>query len=621
MGLIILAVLLLALAVFAWKQIPALTENIRIAKIVKKYSEETKYETAKEQAANETTRITRLEEQYPKGGNEMQYAVTGILASLSLFCILSLSFIYVGQNETAHLNRVYMASDLTSGNIIAKEGEKGKQARVIVPGFHIIPLINLLYDVEMHNVINIPEGKLGVLVAKDGAQLRAGQFIADEWQGTISEMLDAEMFLGYKGKYRGQKGTQLTVLTPGDYRYNTYLFDVTLHNAETVRTGEVGVIRSNVATSKDCGAISANTVLVPVGCVGVWDTPMKPNRYHLNPKAYTMTKIPTRLQKWDYKGGYDARRIDLTVGDNGKISQKETVTTVVYNPQTHADKAINVRVEGWTIPVELRAVIKVNPKDAPLVVATVGGLLEVENKVITPAIRDSLRTIGGRKDSACKKGSVGCSLINKSYVNKGTKVLDFVEDRDSIANEVLAAISPIAKKYGVTVEATPLGEPAIPPEMLVSKLRTQLATQLQATYEQERKAQKERIKTERARATADQQEILVKAEIEKSAAEHKKEKLRLEGEGEKLKLIEIAQGQKAQASVLGEDRVMQLQLTKMKLDAAERQPGILKVPHWLNISSGENAGSDLTTAFGILGASNLSRDQFTSEKSSSHGKK
>ena len=83
---------------------------------------------------------------------------------------------------------------------------------------------------------------------------------------------------------------------------------------------------------------------------------------------------------------------------------------------------------------------------------------------------------------------------------------------------------------------------AIPPELLVATLREQLATQLKETYEKEREAQRERIKVERERATADQQETLVRAEIEKAAAEHRKEQLRLLGEGEKLKLLEIAKG-------------------------------------------------------------------------------
>jgi len=103
------------------------------------------------------------------------------------------------------------------------------------------------------------------------------------------------------------------------------------------------------------------------------------------------------------------------------------------------------------------------------------------------------------------------------------------------------------------------------------------------------------------RATADQQSTLVEAEIAKQAAKHRKEQLRLEGEGEKLKLTEIAKGQKAQADVLGKERAMQLQALEKALAAAVENPDIVKVPMVLvNGSSGAYEG-----AAAILGASNL----------------
>ena len=53
---------------------------------------------------------------------------------------------------------------------------------------------------------------------------------------------------------------------------------------------------------------------------------------------------------------------------------------------------------------------------------------------------------------------------------------------------------------------------------------------------------------------------------------YRREQLRLEGEGAKLKLIEIAQGQKAQIEVLGEDKVLQLQMLKELLAVAGETP-------------------------------------------------
>jgi hypothetical protein len=131
------------------------------------------------------------------------------------------------------------------------------------------------------------------------------------------------------------------------------------------------------------------------------------------------------------------------VSDEGKIQQKE-VTEQIKVPENAADRAINVRVEGWTVPVEMRVVVAVNPVNAAKVVASVGGLKQVEDNIITPVIRDILRTIGGHPDR---------------------KVLDLVEKRGEIVAELERAIVPEGLKAGVTIQEVRMGEPAIPPEL------------------------------------------------------------------------------------------------------------------------------------------------------------
>jgi hypothetical protein len=525
----------------------------------------------------------------------------GLIAA-GLFGLMSRSFVIVDADEVGHLKRIYLASDLPSGSIIAPQGEKGPQAQILGPGFHFIPLVKILYDVEFKPVTEIQEGQYGLLIAKDGQPLRDQQFISDKWDNeAFSNMLDASFFLT-DGK--GQKGPQLDVLRPGKYRLNRYLFDVKTGKALDVPTGHVAVIRSNVQTRNDCPpTINAGgktddkvaTPIVPKGCIGVWDEPLHPGRYYLNEKAYIATIIPTRLQTWSYKGGYTKRQIDLRVDDNGKIHQTESAT-VIPEPENAASPAILVRVEGWTVPVEMRVIVQVHPENAPVVVATIGDLQRVEDSIITPAIRDILRTIGGHPER---------------------KALDFMTKRDEITKLVEQAIAGEGLKAGVSIQEVRMGEPAIPPELLVATLREQLATQLKATYLKEQQAQKQRIAVERERATADQQATLVTAEIAKQAAGHRKEQLKLEGEGEKLKLMEIAKGQKAQADVLGRDRAMQLQALEKALDAAIRNPDIVKVPT-VQVQ-GTTGGFEGAAA--VLGASNLIETMKGVQKSSKSSQK
>jgi len=510
--------------------------------------------------------------------------------SLVIFAIIgfaSRSFVIVDGDEIGALKRIYLGDQLPVGRIIALEGQNGPQAEVLGPGFHLMPFIRVLYDVEYYPVQEIPEGQYGLLLTTDGGTIDEGAYLANPWiDGTEENMLNAAYFL----QNGGQKGPQFNVLRPGKYRINPYLYRIKKLPATDVPTGHVAVIRSNVKTSDgECPDPSATVgtagqsvalPLVPEGCVGVWESPIPPGRYYLNEKAFVTTIIPTRLQTWVYKGGYQARRINLTVSNEGKITQQEIAENVAI-PKNAADKAINVRVEGWTVPVDMRIVIAVNPAHAAKVVASVGGLEQVEDNIITPAIRDILRTIGGES---------------------GRKVLDFNEKRAEIVAEVERAIVPEGLKAGVTIQEVWMGEPAIPPELLVATLREQLAIQLQATYKKEQDAQRERIKVERERATADQQETLVAAEIQKKAAEHTKERLRLLGEGEKLKLLEIAKGQEAQALVLGKEAALQLAALEKALEAAKQNDKIVKVPTVQVI--GSQAGS-FEGAAAILGSSNV----------------
>ena len=152
------------------------------------------------------------------------------------------------------------------------------------------------------------------------------------------------------------------------------------------------------------------------------------------------------------------------------------------------------------MPVELRVIVQVHPDKAPIVVATVGNLDAVEDKIITPTIRDILRTIGGHDDR---------------------KVLDFMNKREQIVRLVEQVISPEGEKAGVTIQEVRMGEPYIPPELLIAAQRENLANQLQLTYVKEQRAQKQRITVERERATADQQAQLVAAEIAQQAAAHR----------------------------------------------------------------------------------------------------
>lgn len=534
--------------------------------------------------------------------------IGAVLIIFSLFSLASTSFVNIDANRVGHLKRIYAFEELPEGRIIALEGQKGPQARILGPGFHFSPFIRVLYDVEQYPTLKIPEGSYGEITSLDGAPMPDGMFIAPAIpDDKVSAMLDAKTYL-QNGGYRGP---QETVLKPGSYRINRYLFDVEISpntKATIIPAGHVGVVKSNVkkpGTNCVSEKVSASTLangalsvpLVTKGCVGIWKEPLFPGAYYLNHKAYEVTLVDTRVQTWEYKGGYTKRHIDLSVDQQGNIQQNKRSTNEV-TPKSAADRAVFVKVEGWDIPVELRALVQVSPENAPVVVGSVGGLGQIENRILTPAIRSIVRNVAGSNVRVPQKNKDG----TETFVVRPTKVLDFIENREAIETTIESLIKVEGRKAGVEIREIRIGEPAIPPELLLSRLRVQLADQLSLAYARETSAQQKRIETEQARATANEQPRLVQSQIAVKVANQRELERAALGRAEREFLEELARGQSAQANVLGKDRVTSLQALDKVLSTLENKPELVSlisrlVPH--TVVSSENGGG-LAGAAAIL---------------------
>src|SRR5215469_831173 len=542
----------------------------------------------------------------------LSLSLRGVFFVIALICLAATSYVHVESDEIAVLNKIYGTTSLPTEHIVATNGEKGPQAEILTPGWHPWFLVNVIYQVENKKIVSIPSGKYGFLNAKDGTPLRPDQYLADAFPAEHElDMLDAEYFL----THGGQRGPQTTILTPGNYRLNTYLWDLSIYNAVDVAEGSVGVVKSNVIAAVNFGNMVAErpsscpqkrvstsssgeavadkkkedegvltAILVPVGCIGVWEKALQPGRYYVNEAAYKVTMISTRVQTWEFKGGYKRRYIDLSLDQAGNLTQSPRSEDRPV-PSGSADPAISPFVEGWLVPLELRVLAQVTPDNAPFVVASVGGLPEIENNIMVPTIRSIVRNVVGAQ---------------------GRHVLDLADNRAALEHAVEDAIRPEGLRAGIVIKEVKFGDPALPPELLVSRLRQQLADQLQVTYQQEQKAQTQRIETEKARATAEQQHQLVEALIGVQVAEQNKNAAKLRGEGQKLELEEVAQGQRAQADVLGQDRVLTITLVQQMLKAVEEKPEVVAligrlVPQTVVSTGSQGAGLDSAAAiFGAL---------------------
>jgi len=566
----------------------------------------------------------------PSNYGWVRWTVRGVCLIVAVICFLMTSCLIIDSDKVGHLKRVYFGKQMPPGRIIANTNEKGPQAEILAPGFHLIPFIRVTHDIEELAIVTIPQGSYGLVVAKDGNPMPKGQFIAPAWENA-SDMINAMKFMGYgskEGKPNGVKGPQLTVMTPGNYRLNRYLFDIYEGKSTAVPAGHVAVIKSNVGEDYDGPAILPTDIektdlsvpIVPKGFRGVWKEVMNPGEYYINQKAYDVTIVDTRVQTWTYLGGYTRKWIDLTIGDDGKIHQ-EPHEEHIEVPKDAADAATVLRVEGWDVFQDSRVQVQVTPENAPFVVASVGGLVEVENKIITPNYRSIIRNVVAQEVTVKepvldKDGNQVYNLaIDKDgkeipnskgepkmqTVTRPRQVLDLLYHREELEKEVAKVLVPAGAQAGLTVQWVRFGDPAVPPSLLIPDKRKQLANSLMATYKQEKTAQTERVETEKERARADEQSRLMKSQIGITVAENNANAREKAGAGEEKYMKAVARGQEAQANVLGKEKAFELAYIKEVLAAANENPNLIKYPNILVMGQ----GGGFEGAAAILGASNL----------------
>ncbi len=552
----------------------------------------------------------------------LRFVVRATCSVIAIICICMTSMLWVGGDEVGHLKRIYAGKQMPPGRIIALPDELGPQARVLMPGFQFELFIKVTHDIEMLPVMEVEQGQYGFLTAKDGKPLADGQFMAPEW-ASADDMIDALKFMGWTGdrdEYKGPTGTkgpQYTVLRPGKHRVNRYLFSATNGNSTPIKTGFVGVVKSNVGEiytgdpilPTGIEASNLSVPIVPKGYQGIWNEVLMPGEYYINKKALIVTPIDTRVQTWKYLGGYTRRTIKLVVGDDGKITQEHD-TIEVPVPEGAADKAVILRIEGWDVPQDSRVQVQVAPENAPFVVASVGGLTEIENKIITPNYRSIMRNAIA-EDVTVEEPKINPDTLEAEVdddgkpvmheVTRRRKVLDLLYQRETLEHKVNKEMVETGAKVGLTVQWVRFGDPAVPPELLIPGKRRQLAKQLEATYEQEKIAQVARVNTEKERARADQQPSLMKSEIGIQVAENNATAREKQGIGEKKYYTELAMGQQKQTDVLGAELTYQLAALKEILTAAKEEPRIVKMPNILV----RGDGSSLEGAAAILGASSL----------------
>src|SRR3989449_4703306 len=133
---------------------------------------------------------------------------------------------------------------------IKQGGVKGIQLRTLPPG--LWPIHPYLFRVSVSKTTVVPQGKVGVIIAADGASLDPGRLLARAVDGHLS-FQNAELFVSAGG----QRGPQVDILTPGTYRILSQsvpleggteakpgLFTVRLYDATVISENQIGLVEA-----------------------------------------------------------------------------------------------------------------------------------------------------------------------------------------------------------------------------------------------------------------------------------------------------------------------------------------------------------------------------------------
>lgn len=326
----------------------------------------------------------------------------------------------------------------------------------------------------------------------------------------------------FLGEGQGYKGPQLTVLKPGKYRLNPRLFTVTGEPVTNVRVGTVAVIKSNVG-------LPAQTKdrLVDVGQRGIWKKPLGEGQYYLHTKAYEATIIDTRQATISYTPEKD------------KPGMAEAVSPMTVRSS-----------DGFTFPVDIRVTYQIDSENAPRVVATVGDDAMVLSKLVTPSVRAIFRN-------------------NAEKV----KALDYVQQRSLQETQSNTLLKEELAKYGVTLLAVRIGDVGNE-QTLGTLLKTQtdreIALQQQKTFEEQQRAAEKQKSLTKTTQEAEEEKRLATAAYGVKVAEEVKKKIIIEAEAEasQVKLIADARSQayKLLSASIGQNNTALIEIMNLVAD-------------------------------------------------------
>jgi uncharacterized membrane protein YqiK len=479
--------------------------------------------------------------------------------------------------------------ELPAGRIIAIDGEAGFQAQPLAPGIYFWKWI-WQFEITLQSFTVIPEGKIGLVVAKDGKQLETGFILARKVE--CDSFQDSEAFL----RNGGRKGRQSAIITAGTYRINTFLFEISTYDMTHINENMVGIVTTMDGMPVEEGNIAGRQVaghnnfqdcdafLAAGGNKGLQPEVILAGSYYLNPwfiqvEQIKMTEIPIGYVGVviSYVGidGKDLSGVEFKHGNivskgekgvwaeplgpgkypvNTFIMRVELVptTNLVLNwanarSESHQlDKnlsTITVRSkDGFPFNLDVSQIIHIPTTEAPKVIARFGSMVNLVGQVLEPTIGNYFRNSAQDSD-----------------------VIAFLSTRKERQDAAKSRISQVLDQYNVNGVDTLIGD-IVPPESLMKTLTDRkIAEEQNTTFETQKRAEVTRQALEKETAVADMQKEIVKADqgvliseriadaaVKKATGEAQSVKISSNAEADRLKVIAAADAEKTKLSAHAE---------------------------------------------------------------------
>ncbi|QSW88145.1 flotillin family protein [Flavobacterium endoglycinae] len=424
---------------------------------------------------------------------------------------------------------------LPDGRIIATKGEAGYQAKTLAPGLYWGMWI-WQYSIDMTSFTLIPEGKIGLVLSKDGKEIPTGRILARRVES--DNFQDATAFLDNGG----QKGRQTAFITTGSYRINTFLFEIVITDQIKIYENMIGIVTALDGEPIPQGQIAGKFVedhnnfqdfdkfLEHGGNRGLQPQVMLAGSYYINTWGILIEQNPMTDVPIGYVGvvisyiGEDGQDVTGDTFKHGNIVSKgqrgvwmepfgpgkyalnkyttklEAVptTNLVLNwanarSESHdLDKnlsTITVRSkDGFPFNLDVAQIIHVPAAEAPKVIARFGSMNNLVSQVLEPTIGNYFRNSAQDSD-----------------------VISFLTTRKERQESAKNHIKLVLDEYNVNAVDTLIGD-IVPPDSLMKTLTDRkLAEEEQKTYQTQRMAQEQRQGMEKETAIADMQKEIVRA--------------------------------------------------------------------------------------------------------------